>query len=537
MLAKLRAFFLEAYRDSGAFERKRAGALFIMLAALFLIGVVLALVVTTGFIKIALAAFALVIAGLAFLARSGRAEPAAVAVTVLIAAAFSVLLSLRDYSDPYEIFYLAFIVCFDVTVSSFVSRKSWLPLAAAGIGTAGVAYMYFGRALPHLLAAGAADVAADDFVIALLIGWANALIASAGMRRAAGIVAAAESGASESLARLGTIQDAVAASAESLKAGERLAESSRRSSSVLDGALGRLASAAKDMDALARDTGLLKTTLGEIMESSKTSSRSAEEQGSVVAETSAAIEEMTASIKNISNVTQARREAVKGLDQSTAQGKEDMRASTEAVKRMEGHAESILEVVKVISSVASQTNLLAMNAAIEAAHAGDYGRGFSVVADEIRKLSEQTGKSVKAISSTIKETIAAIRDVAARNDSAVERYARIAADSGALSEAMEEIIRGLSEMSSGTEEITQGVQASVRSTQELKAATAKVDGEISQAERALAGLDESSRRILDDLREVKEGSEGALAESRLIAEIGEANEEGLKRLGSILGKV
>jgi len=143
---------------------------------------------------------------------------------------------------------------------------------------------------------------------------------------------------------------------------------------------------------------------------------------------------------------------------------------------------------------------------------------------------------VKAISPTIKETIAAIRDVAARNDSAVERYARIAADSGALSEAMEEIIRGLSEISSGTEEITQGVQASVRSTQELKTATAKVDGEISQAERALAGLDESSRRILDDLREIKEGSEGALAETRLVAEIGEANEEGLKRLGSILDK-
>jgi len=104
MFAKLRAFFLDAYRDSGSFERKRAGALFMILAALFLIGVVLALVVTTGFIKVALAVFALVIAGLSFLARSGRAEPAAGAVTCLIAAAFSVLLSLRDYSDPYEMF-------------------------------------------------------------------------------------------------------------------------------------------------------------------------------------------------------------------------------------------------------------------------------------------------------------------------------------------------------------------------------------------------------------------------------------------------
>jgi methyl-accepting chemotaxis protein len=534
MRKKIAAFLLSRYEARGGIEKKQVRSLFIVLFSLIAIAVLAAIVVTTPFIKIALAALALVMAGLVLLARSGRAGAAAVSSSVLIAAAFSLILALRDYSDPYEMFYLSFIIAFDITVASFISSKAWLPLVVMGIGTAGVAYMYAGRVLPHLAAAAAQDLYVDDFIVSLILGWANALIGLASMRRSFSLLKAAESESEQNLSRIVALRAAIEASSESLKIGSDLTGSSRKSSALLEGALEGLSSAAADMKGLSGGTGVLKSTLAEILESSKASYRSAEEQGSVVSQTSAAIEEMTASIKNVSKVTEARREAVKRLDESTAQGREDMLASTEAVKRMETHAESILEVVKVISSVASRTNLLAMNAAIEAAHAGEYGRGFSVVADEIRKLSEQTGKNVKAISSTIKETIAAIEGVSAGNERSVQRYGRISEDAELLSDAMEEVIRGLMEISGGTEEITSGVQASVRSTQDLKAATAKVDEEIRAAERALGGLDESSRSILEDLRGMKERTEEALAEAKRVMEIGARNEEGIKRLGSML---
>jgi methyl-accepting chemotaxis protein len=490
-------------------------------------------VVIAALALLALFGLALVMLACLALLRAGRSGFLSVFVPLLIIAAFTVILALRDFSDPYEIYSIAFITVFVVILSTFVSDKPWLPIMVTSVGSAGSIYMHLSDHLRRALAEGL-DLGIDDLVICLLVGFVSAMISRAVLMRSAILVRAAESQAEANLARVHALQEALKASAESLDLGNRLVESSGRSSELLEEMLAELARAAAEMDALAEGTGILKASLSELLLSSKATSQSAEEQSSVVTQASAAIEEMTASIKNISSITESRREAIKRLDESTAQGRREMSASAEAVKQMQAQAASILDVVKVISAVASQTNLLAMNAAIEAAHAGEYGRGFSVVADEIRKLSEQTGKNVKAISSTIKETIAAIERVARGNEAATEGYGRIAQDAQLVSQAMEEIIRGLTEIASGTEEINSGVQASVRSTQDLKAATAKVDGELAEAGKALASLDQATKRLADVIGQLKTRSEGVGDEARKVRDIGQASHEGLKKLGSLL---
>ncbi len=121
-------------------------------------------------------------------------------------------------------------------------------------------------------------------------------------------------------------------------------------------------------------------------------------------------QEMVGSINNVEKLTEDKKKTFEKLVKITEQGSEKISKTNEIIKGIALSTDSMIEMLKVMDNVSAQTNMLALNASIEAAHAGEYGVGFSVVADEIRKLAESAIKSTSQIGNSLKITISKMKE-------------------------------------------------------------------------------------------------------------------------------
>ncbi|MCL2066886.1 MAG: methyl-accepting chemotaxis protein [Treponema sp.] len=193
-----------------------------------------------------------------------------------------------------------------------------------------------------------------------------------------------------------------------------------------------------------------------------------ENQSENISQASSAIEQMVANINSVTGTLVNNAGNVKTLLDASEAGRSGLSEVAADIQEIARESEGILEINSVMQNIASQTNLLSMNAAIEAAHAGESGKGFAVVADEIRKLAENSGAQSKTIGTVLKKIKSSIDKITSSTQNVLDKFEAI--DSGVkLVAEQEEIIRNaMEEQGIGSKQILDGIGNVNDITREVK---------------------------------------------------------------------
>ena len=277
-------------------------------------------------------------------------------------------------------------------------------------------------------------------------------------------------------------------------------------------------------------------TIEEIIRTIKQLNGSIENQAASVAESSSAIEQMVGNIASITQTLGKTDDVIKTLADATADGQETIANSNSVTQKIAEESGSLLEASSVIQHIASQTNLLAMNAAIEAAHAGEAGKGFAVVADEIRKLAEESSTQGKTITSTLKVLSGEIETLSASSRTVEEKFKSIFDLSEHVKTMSQNLMNAMREQENGSKEVLTAIRDINMVTNQVNDGSNEmlIGGE--NVAREMQKLDDLTRMITDSMNEMAAGAVHINNAVQEVNDISQKNKASIKNLAEEVGK-
>ena len=290
--------------------------------------------------------------------------------------------------------------------------------------------------------------------------------------------------------------------------------------------------------AITQATSVTETaaTIEEIVRTIKQLNGSIETQAASVAQSSSSVEQMVANIASMGQTLGKTDEVIRSLTTATGDGKATLVTSNTVTQKIAEESGSLMEASSVIQHIASQTNLLAMNAAIEAAHAGEAGKGFAVVADEIRKLAEDSATQGKTITATLKALGGEIETLSASSKTVEEKFNAIFTLAEQVKEMSARLTESMREQEHGSKEVLTAIKSINTVTTEVQAGSEEMlkggEGVASEMQK----LDGLTRIITDSMNEMASGAVQINNAVQEVSEITQRNKRSIQNLAEEVGK-
>jgi methyl-accepting chemotaxis protein len=454
-----------------------------------------------GGLEVGISAFLLV---LVLLIRSGRFRFASVATVVLFVLAAAGLFLLREIGSENDIYIQTTYMIPVFTTAPLLAYAGWqvILILVSGVSTVILQYVFTVR--PALEELGAATSGLSEALVAILLTLFSALFTYQIYRMQRRSLDMVSGEASRSRRLLSNLSELLQRVSSGFDVGARLQGTAQENARVSREMAGNLAVIAKHIRGLGETIVSTSTSNDRIETSMQTVADVMNEQTSAIDTTATAMGDIGERVVQMRDDLRQRSEVARRLVATAENGNAILSTASASFEEMERISLQVLDVVKVIQQVAARTNLLAMNAAIEAAHAGDSGRGFAVVAEEIRKLADETTQNSRIIRDTVKENDEIQRRTRTENNDLVQAFTEIRSTVGDVDSLLTGTTEGLVKLASGHDAIKGSTQTLRSVNDRVKRALTEMGEILATETEGIEDIRSRAEQIEQTVRELQE---------------------------------